>query len=67
MLGVHTFTGCDQPLNFMRKSKTFLSENAMNADDKTLKALGDLGKNCLLKSLMYVIFFLVISVITGKS
>ena len=39
----------------------------MNADDKTLKAVGDLGKNCLLKSLMYVIFFLVISVITGKS
>ena len=39
----------------------------MNADDKTLKALGDLVKNYLLKSLMYVIFFLVISVITGKS
>ena len=38
----------------------------MNAEDKTLKVLGDLGINCLLKS-YYVIFFLVISVFTGES
>ena len=50
----------------MRKSKTFLSESPMNAEDKTLKALGDLGINCLLKS-YYVIFFLVMSVFSGES
>ena len=65
-LGFHASTGCDQTLNFMRKSKTFLSESPMNAEDKTLKALGDLGINCLLKS-YYVIFFLVMSVFSGES
>ena len=38
----------------------------MNAEDKTLKALGDLGINCLLKS-YYAIFFLVMSVFSGES
>ena len=28
----------------------------MNADDKTLKALGDLGKNASLKSYVYYLF-----------
>ena len=48
LLGFHTFTGCDQTGRFEGKSKMFWWKNFMNTDDNTLKAPGDLGKNCLL-------------------
>ena len=48
LLGFHTFTVCDQTECFMRKSKTFRWKNFMNVDNNMLKALWDLGKNCLL-------------------
>ena len=40
----------------MGKWKTFWWENFMNADGNTLKALGDLGKNGLLKSCVCYLF-----------
>ena len=49
LLGFHIFTVCDQTECFMRKSKTFRWKNFMNVDNNMLKALWDLGKNCLLK------------------
>ena len=56
LLGFHTFTGCDQTGGFMGKSKTSRWKNFENADDNTLKALGGLGKNCLLKSYICYLF-----------
>ena len=41
---------------FYGKIKTFWWKNLMHADDNTLKALGDLSKNCLFKS--YVCYLL---------
>ena len=49
-------TGFDQNGGSMEKSKTFWWKNFMYADDNILKALGDLGKDCLLKS--YVCYLL---------
>ena len=49
LLGFHTFTGCDQTVRLMGKSKSFWWRNFINADVNTLKALGDLGKNRFLE------------------
>ena len=56
LLVFHIFTVCYQTERCMRKSKTSWWKNFMKAADNTLKTLGDLDKNCLLKSCM--LFFL---------
>ena len=54
MLGFHTFIDCDQNVPFMGKSETFWWNNFINAGGNILTALGDIERNGLLKSYVFL-------------